>query len=401
MNTHRTTEISPADARAALRAACADPYASARAARAAGRKVVGYISHSVPVELIEAAGCFPVMLSGDPTQPTELADRFLDDDFDGATRSLLQQLLAGQCDFLDLLIVPRASNELLHLYYFLLEIARIEPSLPVPRVELFDVLNTPFHSTGVYLQGRITALAATLASLADAPGRPASDGAESAAALDAAALRAAVSSSNATRRRLQTLNALRRQSEPCFSGSDMLLAIRAGGAMDLATHAGLLDALAGAAPEPAVAPQGPRLMIKGAAHDNTAFYDLVEAQGAAIVADDHFSGERVFEKMISEDADPVTALAEHYQLNVPTIRSYPQARQDQRFEELLEEAKVQGVIILHDEFDDTMGWDWPAQKRILEDRGIPYVMLDRQSYHRPDREAQQAAVANLIARIAK
>jgi benzoyl-CoA reductase/2-hydroxyglutaryl-CoA dehydratase subunit BcrC/BadD/HgdB len=383
-----TQNMTRSDALSALRAACAEPYAAARVAHAEGRKVVGYIGHSVPVELIEAAGCFPVMLSGDPSQPTELADRYLDDDFDGAARALLQQILSGQCEFLDMLIVPRSSNELLHLYYFLLEIARIEPDLRLPRIELFDVLNTPFHSTGVYLQGRVAALIETLAQL-------------SGVALDENALRPAIAQSNETRRALQALNGLRRQPEPGIAGSAVLSAIRAGGAMPRTTHAALLASLTDAASAAALAtPDSPRLMVKGAAHDNSAFYELVESLGAVIVADDHLSGERIFEGLINTDADPVVSIAEHCQLNVPTVRSYPQTRQDARFVELLNEAKVQGVIILHDEFDDTLGWDWPAQKRILEARGLPYLLLDRQSYRRPDRQAQRTAVANLIARIA-
>jgi benzoyl-CoA reductase/2-hydroxyglutaryl-CoA dehydratase subunit BcrC/BadD/HgdB len=243
----------------------------------------------------------------------------------------------------------------------------------------------------VYLQGRVTALAATLAEL-------------SGIAPDEGALRTAIAASNASRHALQALNAGRRSSSPRIAGSDILLALRAAGAMRRAAHAALLASVAATQPAAAagqLADAGPRLMVKGAAHDDTAFYDLVETLGAVIVADDHLTGERIFEHLISEDADPVVAIAEHYQLNVPTIRSYPQSRQDGRFAGLLDEAKVEGVIVLHDEFDDTMGWDWPAQKRILEAKSIPYVLLDRQSYRHPDREAQRAAVANLISRIAK
>ena len=43
---------------------CANPYATARAAAERGEKVAGYMCTYTPVELLDAAGYFPVRLLG-------------------------------------------------------------------------------------------------------------------------------------------------------------------------------------------------------------------------------------------------------------------------------------------------------------------------------------------------
>jgi benzoyl-CoA reductase/2-hydroxyglutaryl-CoA dehydratase subunit BcrC/BadD/HgdB len=331
--------------------------------------LIAYVGHTVPVELILACGARAVPVLADPELAVPFADTYLDDDMEGAVRSMFQRIVAGDYNAADLIVIPRSSNDYLHLYYFLLEVRRMLPSQPFPEVVLLDVLHTPFWSTGQYVYGRVLALKETLERIT---GQVADHG----------ALSAAIAGANQRRRALQELNALRRLPLPGIAGSAMLRAI------------------AGEEVEPAAADVAPaaRLMVKGASHGDTRFYELVEALGAAVVADDHPAGESGIAVLIDEDGDPVEAIARHYQLHVPGVRSFPQAPQDQRFIELVKAAGVTGVIFYHDEFDDCLGWDYPAQKRLLDSIGIPSLYLQAQSYRNPDRAAQAAAVQDLIAR---
>ncbi len=97
-----------------------------------------------------------------------------------------------------------------------------------------------------------------------------------------------------------------------------------------------------------------------------------------------------------EGDDAMAALTDHYHRHSLSPRSYPQGEQDRRFIELVEYARVQGVIFFHDEWDDVLGWDYPDQKKLLDTRGIPSVFLKKQSYRAPDRAAQRDAVLNLV-----
>lgn len=357
---------------------------AAIAAKAAGRIVVGYIGNCVPVELIVAAGCFPVQLTGAPDHATPLADAFLDDDFDGDVRSLFQRIVDGAFNHVDLIVIARSSNCFLYLYYMLHEVRRWLPGQAFPEVCLFDVLHTPYASTGEYVYGRMGALKARLEQLSgNAIGEP--------------ALRQAIARVNDNRRALQALNELRRLPAPTLSGTELLRAIGASRFMDLDQHTALVDALLGSSRSPM---RGVRLMVKGAPHDNARFYELVESLGALIVADDHLCGERSIEHLVDDRADPMAALTQQYHLHSPSIRAYPQAAQDRRFLEIVDAAAVQGVIFYHDEFDDTLGWDYPEQKRLLDARGIASVYLQQQSYRCPETAAQAGAVRELIARSA-
>jgi len=374
------------DALEKLRGAYLDRERAARAVHESGGKVVGYFSHNVPVELIVAAGMFPVRLTGSPDDVTELGDRYMEEFHDGEIRSIFDRMLRGRFNFADLIIVPRTSESFLQLYYYLLEVRRWEPAKPFPELYLFDLLQAPGETVARYVRGRFDHLRAKLGSLAERP-------------IDDQALLAALHAVNENRTRLDGVNWLRRSNPPALSGSDMLRIIGASGFLAREFHSACLDELLEGAD--ALAPlAGARLMVKGSPHDNDGFYRLVESSGAVIVADDHTSGERTFEPLISENGDPVAALTDHYHRHSSSPRSYPQKEQDRRFIELIEAARVQGVIFYHEEWDDVLGWDYPAQKKLLDARGIPSAFLKMQSYRTPDRAAQRDAVLSLVGMIA-
>jgi len=354
---------------ATLRAACASPCAAAEQAKARGERVVAYLGSSVPVELIHAGGAFALQLAGDPALPTPLSSIYLDDEFDGEIRSLFDQIGGGACNVADLIVIPRASNGLLYLYYTLLELRRLEPQRRFPELVLYDVLNTPNWATTRYVLGRTRALHEQLGGTEHA-------------------LRDAIAAANATRRILHELNARRRAG--LLRGSCWWTALRASRVM---APGAWLDAVAALTDEAA---PSTRLLLKGYGQDTPALYQLAESLGANVVADDHLGGERTVTALVDETAEPLTALAEHYQRRVPTIRSWPQAQEDAAWLALAEQSGAQGVLFYHEEFDDTFGWDYPAQKMKLDALGLPHALLSRQSYHAPDRDAQRAALAQLI-----
>jgi benzoyl-CoA reductase/2-hydroxyglutaryl-CoA dehydratase subunit BcrC/BadD/HgdB len=369
-----------------LRSVYRDREAAARAVHEAGGKVVGYFSNNIPVELIVAAGMFSVRLTGNPADATELGDRYMEEFHDGEVRSIFDRMLRGHFNFADLIIVPRTSESFLQLYYYLLEVRRWEPARPFPEVYLLDLLQAPGETVARYDRGRFEHLVDRLVTLA---GR----------SVDDDTVRSAIRAINGHRTRLDRINRLRRSDPPTLSGSDMLRIIGAAGFMARDAYTAWLDELL--AGSEALAPiSGARLMVKGSPHDDDSFYRLVESCGAIVVADDHTSGERVFEHCVAEKGDPMAALTDHYHRHSVSPRSYPQEEQDRRFIELVEAARVQGVIFYHDEWDDVLGWDYPEQKKLLDARGIPSMFLKKQPYRTPDRAAQRDAVLSLVRAIA-
>jgi benzoyl-CoA reductase/2-hydroxyglutaryl-CoA dehydratase subunit BcrC/BadD/HgdB len=350
-----------------------------------GRGIVGYISNNVPVELILAAGLTPIQLSGSARESTPVGDTYMEEIFDGNVRSLFNRILEGRFNFCDLIVIPRTSEGQLQLYYFLAEARKWEPERCFPEVYLFDLLQTPYWTTGRYVRGRVDALKQRLEQLA---GEPISD----------RSIRDAIAVVNRTRDLQRQVNALRRGTPSRLSGSDALRIFGANGCTSPADYQALLTEII-AAP-PASLTTGVRVMIKGSPHDDTRFYELVERCGGIVVADDHTCGERMFDGYVRETDDLSDAIAFYYQTQSFSPRSYPQSDQDALFLANVDAAKVDAVIFYIEEHDDTYGWDYPDQKKALDRLGIPSLYLPLQSHRKPDTASQEATVGTFLQGVA-
>jgi benzoyl-CoA reductase/2-hydroxyglutaryl-CoA dehydratase subunit BcrC/BadD/HgdB len=363
---------------ATLKAAYDDRERFAREAHRSGRKVIGYVSNNVPAELIWPTGAFAVQLTGTCAETTT-GDRYMEDFHDGHIRSLFDRILTGQFDFVDAIVIPRSSEGYLQLYYYLLEARKWEPQRRIPEIVLFDILQTPSWASSRYVRGRVDALAARLAMIAGSH-------------VSAAAVSQAIQSSERTRGLLSRLNDLRREEPSRISGQQALDAFATSLFMEPSPHALLVEQILGSAGE---LPQttGTRVLVKGTPQDTAGFYAVVESCGARIVADDHVWGERLLDAPDPSDFDdPFEYLTAKYQKFSPSPRLYPQDREDAKFLALVSAAAVEGVIFYLEENDDTLGWDYPAQKKLLDDLSIPSLFMPFQSYRSPDTQVQRKTV---------
>src|SRR5262245_9530103 len=110
------------DALSALEFSYGHRLDAARAAANSGQKVVGFVSTAVPIEVIAAAGMYPVMVTGNCQGSTALADEWMENMFDPMARAVFQSVLAGELAFLDVLIIPRSADSFLRLYLYLREV---------------------------------------------------------------------------------------------------------------------------------------------------------------------------------------------------------------------------------------------------------------------------------------
>ncbi|RHW19484.1 2-hydroxyacyl-CoA dehydratase [Sphingomonas gilva] len=374
-----------AEALARLTAAYDDRLGEARRRKAAGATIVGYFLNSVPVELIVAVGLDPVRLVGDPGRRASIADRYMEEYMDGEVRSIFGSMLTGDFDFADLVVIPRTSEVYLQLYYFLREMPRWEPDAPVPETYLFDLLQSPHWLTARWDESRMRSFAKRLETLG---GRPVDDG----------ALAEAIRLCNRLRSALQAASSLWR-GETRLDGIDALKVIGAASVLAPEDAIAALDALAADPPEPL--PSAPRLLLKGSPQSDPHVTALIEAAGGRVVAHDHVAGDPTFRALVAENDAPWEALAGHYQRHILGPRVHPQADQDAHFIALAQEAAIDGVIFFHDEWDDTLGWEYPDQRQLLEARGIPSLFLKRQPYFDPPAEDQRAAISDFLSQIAK
>jgi benzoyl-CoA reductase subunit C len=348
-------------------------------------KKIGYISFNVPVELIEAAGCLPVRLTGLPLETTPRADLYLDPCFDGSVRSLLEQFLRGDFASLDLVIIPRTSENYLQLYYFLLEIGRLEPETLLPPIYLFDLLQTPYRASARYVRDQIDRLKARIEALTQRT-------------IDDTAVADAIRSSNQHLDCFGEIAALRHAVPARLTGEAALHIVGSLGRVPRATHLQLIAQVLSTT-DPATALTGPRVIVKGSAHDGADFYRCVEQCGAVIVDDEHLTGNMALGAKFDAALSPLDALAHRYRLHSPSLRRYPQAPDDDRFIDTVRAAQADGVIFCYEDTDDVLGWDYPDQKARLDRLNIPSLRLLNQSYREPTDAGTLARVAEFIERL--
>lgn len=339
---------------------------AARQWKEKGGKVVGYISDDVPDEMILAAGLFPFRMSGDPTSGTEEADKYSEYFLDPSVRSILNMLLTGKYDFLDFIIIPHHSDAVLKLYHQLWWIHRVNPVITFPPVYLFDILHTPFLTSALYVRDRLAELKKQLEEW-------------SGNTITHDALSRAIAIGNRNRDLLGKIAALRVMEKPRISGVDALQIIGTSTFMLKEEHNKFLTQLLDESKNRAGI-NGTRIFIEGSDLDNLQFYELVESCNAVIVAEDSNWGNRYFEDLVDESADPMEALAARYHTRPSRFRTQSSDQRVQYCTQKSVSAGAQGVIFYLLEWDPAPAWDQPDQKNALKEKGIPSLYFSDQKY---------------------
>jgi benzoyl-CoA reductase/2-hydroxyglutaryl-CoA dehydratase subunit BcrC/BadD/HgdB len=338
----------------------ADGCYAARAAKARGQPVVGFLSNNVPVELIHAAGAFPLRLPTPPLTAAPLADRYLEPSFDPFARVALERLLRRDFAWLDLLVLPRSVDSFQRLYYYLDELRR-SFGAALPEVYLYDVLHTPTQSSAAYDFESTLDLAAKLAVLSG-----------SSASTDAYA--AAIALYNRIRAKLATLLA-RRYQRPCsMSGLRAFELLAVAQRMAPADFEAVLSA---ALAQPAESAPGARTILIGSAHDGPALHRVVARAGGQVIADHHVLGDGLFGPAIDEAQPPLAAIAQHYHRHSWSVRS---ARAPLALGELARRTQAEAAVFFYYAQEEALTWHSAAQRRELDALGLPALTLPRQAY---------------------
>ena len=144
-----------------IRSLLNDPLRVARDTAASGQLVIGYVSRDVPIELILAAQAYPVRLWTVTEGDTWAADNYLESGFTPEARSVCEQWLCGDLDFIDAVIFPRSNDAMQRLYYYLCELQRCGRAHgPTPL--MFDVSTIARPTSAAHTLAAIKQLARVL-----------------------------------------------------------------------------------------------------------------------------------------------------------------------------------------------------------------------------------------------
>lgn len=336
------------------------PLDAARAFKAGGGKVVGCISNNIPLELIHAAGAFPVQLAARPG-PTPRADEFMEPLFDPVVRSVFEQVLNGELDFLDLIVLPRSNDSFQRFYYYLSEVNR-SGAARTPEPVLYDLQKLPTATSAAYNLKRTRELADRLQALTGKT-------------VDGAAINASIALYNRIRGGLAGVSALR-HAPARLTGEDAFLAY---GAVGTAAALDVADALDVAArSDRATLPAGPRVILVGSAPDTPTLHREVAAAGGQVVADYHWRGEPLLGPPVAVGNDPIAAISDHYHRHSFATRSFPAQTSD--LVALAASAGADCAIFWFLQVEEALVWEYPAQAAALQAAGLRTLVLNGQPW---------------------
>ncbi len=355
---------------------------AAREWKKKGGKVVGYFCDSVAEEMILAAGFFPLRVTGEPSGSTEEIDKYMEAFYEGFVRSSLNMLLTGGYDFLDFMVIPRSRETISAQYCHLSYIQDLNPSVKLPELYPFDFIHARSYMSEFYNLDRVRDFKKKLEEWAGEK-------------ISNKALSRAIAITNENRMLLKKVAALRAAEPPCISGVEALQIIGSSMFMLKEEHNKLLkEFLKGADRLPAR--EGARLFVEGSPLDNLQLYEIIESGKATVVAEDNCWGNRYSDNPIDTSRDPLEAIANRYHFKSPC--PYVTCPVGLRVEYCLQkavEAKAQGVIFYILEWD-CLHWDYPDQRKVLEEKGIPTVCFMQQKYLLSDPEPVKTSIEKFM-----
>jgi bcr-type benzoyl-CoA reductase subunit C len=339
----------------------ADPIAYVRDwKRTHNAPVIGTLCSYAPEEMIMASGALGIRLFGSG-QAISLADRHLQAYSCSLVRGVLDDVLAGRLDDLDGVVFPHTCDSIQRLSdIWRLNIAHcfhLDLVLPVK-------LTT--DSAAVYLREVMEAFRRDLEKATGV-------------LIDEGSLRAAAETGNRIRSTMRRIYDLRRRVPGAVSGGDLHAMVRAGMCMDRHEFLTAAEITAGKLETQARSVKGglKKLFLSGGLCNMPDMYDLIEGQGAAVVADDLCSGSRFFEGTVSTEGDILEGVAGRYLRRAvcPAKHAGITARGDDLLARV-RESGADGVVFAYLKFCDPHSFDYPYLKSMLEEAGIPCLLYE-------------------------
>ncbi len=328
-----------------------------------GMLPVGYACSMVPEVLLSIGKLFPVRLRAPNVAGTEMADVYLSSVICSLSRSLLEFALEGKYSFLKGFVFTASCDHL----------RRLNDNLRYcEKPEFIDILDIPHKITDEAVQWTIDELRRFAQQLKSHFGVDA--GNEN--------VMEAIRRRNILNTLLRRINDLRKSQNPPFSGTQYHRLIMAtqvvppDDAINLASE--FLESVTRNAEHPRFRA---RVMLVGGNLDDPSYTEIIESQGALVVADRYCTGSFPALEPYALEGDPYEILARR----VLTITRCPRMMEGfpvrlEYIMNLYREYAVDGIIIESIKFCDTWGVETSALVSRLRERGIPVLRLERE-YH--------------------
>jgi bzd-type benzoyl-CoA reductase N subunit len=337
-----------------------DPHGYAWEMKRQGKTLLGYFCSYTPEEIIHAAGIHPLRLFG-AKEDLSLADKHLQTYCCSLARGALADVLGGTLDYLDGAVFPHTCDTIQRLS----DIWRLNTHF---RFFADVVLPVKLNSDSA-LRYMEDVLRKFRRDLEEGFGLKITD----------EALARSIRTYNSIRSLLKKIAEIRSGDAGKITAGDLHSLVKASMVLDRDRLVSMLSGVLGSLEAPRTVPGNTkkRIMLAGSICDHPDIYALLERAGAEVVWEDMCTGARYFEGAISEEGDPIAAIAARYFGRA--ICPAKHASVTARGENLVKQAKdhdVQGVVFLQLKFCDPHSFDYPYLKEFLDRETIPNMLLE-------------------------
>ncbi len=338
-----------------------------------GKKIIGYLSMHVPLEIIAALDMVPFRITGDIREPVTEADRGLPAAFCPYMRSVLDLTLKGKLGFLDGFAKahPCDAQE---------KTVRVMSSMnPFPFTHFLEVPSTTHDYSVDFFAVQVEDFKKCLEQLAGKT-------------LSAERLRETIGLYNEQRGLVRALYDLNKSAPALLSGGETLETVLAVQSLPVTEGIQLLrEVIAEVQARPAAANEGKtRVMVWGSVVDDAAFMEVIEAGGAAVVVDDLDEGTRPYHTDVGLDGDPIRQLAYKYLVGTPTARTFVDANDGAQkkdhirdltarfgyLKRYIDDWHVDGVILLNVRYCDPHGYELVDLMDYLQHIKVPRIYVE-------------------------
>ena len=336
---------------------------------AEGRIPIGYTCNITPEPLLMVENAFPVRLRAPGVKNATQATYYMNLTICSYARSVLETLLNGKYDFLRSVIGGGACTHINRCGQHIGIIDAFKQRIDNGEF-IFHVLDSPRKVCEGTLELFVKDMKDAAGKLSKSLGLEYSD----------ASLRKEIQQLNQFKSLLKRLSDFRKGAEPKITGSEfhkvMVACQVAPKDMLFEPLEALIKALEKREP---VTGYRARVMITGTVFDDPAFTELIEAQGALVVADRYCFGSLSGLDQIPEEGDPWENLAKHYAetCECPRMMENFEKRYQQRLD-YRKEFDVEGIIIQTLKFCDLWAYEVPMNLDRLHAEKIPVVKIEHE-----------------------
>ena len=348
-----------------------------------GGKVVGYFCTNTPEEIMYAGGILPVRLVGDPSVPTTVGDQYIEDSFCSFVRTIFDQILRGNFNHLDAIVIPHSCDAIIRGAKYLWVIRDME-GIEFPDMYWVEMPHIRNWLSQEYYVGVLRKFKEEMEELA---GKAITDD----------SLFDAIEVYNKNRALMQKIVALRKSDPPRISGTVALQVIGAGLWMDKVDHSKLMEQFLQELDQ--ISPPDPkkaRMFVSGSCMDKIETAEFIESCGANIVGDDICTGDRFAEGLTPLLKDPIEAIAHRYLFKPVCPRIEPMHDRIADFVQRVKETKPQAVIFYVLRWCDAHMWTYVALRDELQKLGVPHYYLDMQEYRITNPESLRTRIQALV-----